>query len=114
MKRYGYTITGTISRSHFRVSSVRGEEGPGHDRVHVWNRGGKSGELVVNHGDGQSLAVRLLGSDRENFMYWEECPECQDSGFISQEANVKSKCETFREDVMFLVPCPRCEDEENP
>ena len=43
------------------ISSVRVEEGPGHDHVHVWNRGGNSGILVVNKGEGNEIAKRLLG-----------------------------------------------------
>lgn len=42
------------------ISSVRIERGPGHDRILVWNRGGKSGELVVNKEDSDAIAARLL------------------------------------------------------
>jgi len=42
------------------ISSVRVEEGPGHDMIHVWNRGGKSGLLVVGRGDGEAIAALLL------------------------------------------------------
>ena len=41
------------------ISSVRVEPGPAHDRVHVWNRGGKAGVLVVEKGDGNAVADRL-------------------------------------------------------
>ena len=41
------------------ISSVRVELGPRHDRVHVWNRGGKAGVLVVDSGDGNEVADRL-------------------------------------------------------
>ena len=44
----------------FIVTSVRVEHGPGHDHVHVWNRGGKSGTLVVTSGDGDAIAELLL------------------------------------------------------
>lgn len=44
------------------VSSIRLEEGPAHDRIHVWNRGGKSGTLIVELGDGMSFVERLFGS----------------------------------------------------
>ena len=44
------------------ISSVRVEHGPGHDHVHVWNRGGKAGILVVNKGEGDQIAARLLDS----------------------------------------------------
>lgn len=43
------------------ISSVRLDEGPGHDVVHVWNRGGKAGELTVDKGDGLRLVERLFG-----------------------------------------------------
>lgn len=45
------------------VTSVRVEESPGHDLVHVWNRGGKSGVLTVNKGDGLEFARRLLDNN---------------------------------------------------
>lgn len=41
------------------ISSVRVEYGSRHDRVHVWNRGGKAGVLVVDAGDGNNVADRL-------------------------------------------------------
>ena len=44
------------------VSSVRVEEGPGHDQVHIWNRGGKAGMLTVDLGDGVRFARRLFGA----------------------------------------------------
>lgn len=43
------------------ISSVRVEESPGHDYVHVWNRSGKSGVLTVTKGDGLLVAYRLFG-----------------------------------------------------
>lgn len=43
------------------ITTIRLEEGPGHDRLHVWNRGGKAGELVVELGDGKELVHRLFG-----------------------------------------------------
>ena len=42
------------------ISSVRVERGPGHDLVHVWNRGGKAGTLTVDKGDGDAVARSLL------------------------------------------------------
>lgn len=42
------------------VSSVRLEEEPGHDVLHVWNQGGKAGTLTVNKGDGALIAERLI------------------------------------------------------
>lgn len=47
-------------RSRLLVTTVKVGEGPGHDYVHVWNRGGKSGTLVVQKGDGEEFAYRLL------------------------------------------------------
>ncbi len=41
------------------ISSVKVEHGSRHDRVHVWNRGGKAGVLVVDSGDGDTIADRL-------------------------------------------------------
>lgn len=41
------------------ISSTRVEHGLGHDRVHVWNCGGKAGVLVVEKGDGDTIAARL-------------------------------------------------------
>ena len=45
------------------ISSTRVEEGARHDRVHVWNRGGKAGVLVVEPGDGNEVSARLLDRD---------------------------------------------------
>lgn len=50
---------GTV-RSSICITSVRVEEGPGHDRVMVWNRGGCAGELVVEKGDGHHIAQLLM------------------------------------------------------
>jgi hypothetical protein len=43
------------------VTSVRVETHGGHDHVHVWNRGGKAGVLIVTEGDGAQLEQRLEG-----------------------------------------------------
>ena len=43
------------------VTSVRVCRAGGHDHVHVWNRGGKAGVLVVDAGDGERIALRLFG-----------------------------------------------------
>lgn len=43
------------------ITSVRVEFGPTHDRVHVWNRGGKAGVLTVAKGDGAKIAEMLGG-----------------------------------------------------
>lgn len=50
----------TTVKSNLLITTVRVEESPGHDHVHVWNRGGKSGVLTVNKGDGKSIARLLL------------------------------------------------------
>lgn len=42
-----------------RILTARAEIGPAHDIVHVWNRGGKAGELVVTSGDGALVAAHL-------------------------------------------------------
>ena len=47
-------------RGALLVTSVRVEQGPGHDHVHVWNRGGKAGTLDVTSGDGYAIARLLL------------------------------------------------------
>ena len=47
-------------RSGLPITTVRVEKGPGHDYVHVWNRGGKAGTLTVTSGDGDLIARRLL------------------------------------------------------
>lgn len=52
----------TTVRSDLPITTVRVEEAPGHDYVHVWNRGGKAGELVVKKGDGIHIAHLLLPS----------------------------------------------------
>ena len=38
------------------ITSVRLTEGPGHDRVEVWQRHGKCGELVFDLGTGREMA----------------------------------------------------------
>lgn len=47
------------------ISSVRVEPGPRHDHVHIWNRGGKAGILIVEKGDGNKIASKLLGPSNE-------------------------------------------------
>lgn len=47
-------------RSDILITSVRIEAGPGHDFLTVWNRGGNSGELTVNKGDGKTIARLLI------------------------------------------------------
>ena len=46
----------------FIISSVRVyRDGGSHARIHVWNRGGKCGELTVNAKDAGEIAERLFG-----------------------------------------------------
>lgn len=47
-------------RGDLLITSVRVERAFGHDHVHVWNRGGKAGMLVVSEGDGERIARLLL------------------------------------------------------
>lgn len=49
--------------SHLIISSIRVYQGPGHDVLHIWNRGGKAGTLTVTLGDGMILAMKLIGPD---------------------------------------------------
>lgn len=42
------------------VTSVRVQTIGGHDHVTLWNRGGNAGTLIVNKGDGEEIARRLL------------------------------------------------------
>ncbi len=44
------------------VSSTACVVGPAHDVVHVWNRGGKAGELTVMQGDGAELAALIAAA----------------------------------------------------
>lgn len=46
-------------QSRMVVSSVEVIEGPAHDVVKIWNRGGLAGELTVTKGDGAVVAARL-------------------------------------------------------
>jgi hypothetical protein len=48
-------------RSHVVVTTCVLEENAGHDLLAVFNRGGRSGQLVVQKGDGALLADRLMG-----------------------------------------------------
>ena len=43
------------------ISSVILEEGLGHDTIHIWNRGGKAGQITVEKDDGEYLAILLIG-----------------------------------------------------
>lgn len=48
------------------ISSVRVEKNPRHWHLHIWNRGGKAGTLIVNAEDGPAIVDRLMAS-REQF-----------------------------------------------
>lgn len=47
------------------ISSVRVETDSTHDRVHIWNRGGKAGELYVCKGDGEAVAELLRPKEED-------------------------------------------------
>lgn len=51
------------------VSSVRIEHGVAHDQLHVWNRGGKTGVLVVNREDSAAIAELLVPLPREKEVF---------------------------------------------
>lgn len=61
----GYTGPAGPARERPVITVVRVEEGPAHDVVHVWNRGGKAGTLTVDHGDGAVIAQRLFDGEPE-------------------------------------------------
>jgi len=44
------------------ITTVKVEKVGGHEHVHIWNRGGKAGVLVVTEGDGALIEQRLLGA----------------------------------------------------
>lgn len=46
------------------VTSVRLDEGPGHDRVSVWTDHGLSGTLTVTAGQGRRLCLVLTRADQ--------------------------------------------------
>jgi hypothetical protein len=60
------------------ITSVVVDEGPSHDRVRVWNRGGLAGVLVVTHGDGEVIARRMLCLP---------CPHCEHPDHIGHAEN---------------------------
>jgi hypothetical protein len=45
------------------VTTVSVDAYGAHDRVMVWSRGGHAGSLIVDKGDGEALAARLLGGN---------------------------------------------------
>lgn len=46
------------------ISEVRVEVGRSHDCVTVWSRRGLAGSMMVNRGDGDAIARRLLPEDQ--------------------------------------------------
>lgn len=56
---------GPVGRTESRpmVSSVEWYRDPGHHRIVVYNRGGQSGGLAVEEGDGRAMVLRLMGAD---------------------------------------------------
>ena len=59
------TVKVLTMKGESMISSIRLEENPRHDHLHIWNRGGKSGVLCVDHGDGLRIATRLLSAPSE-------------------------------------------------
>lgn len=55
--------SGARPKSEQIITSVRVEEGPGHDTLTVWNRGACTGHLVFKKGDGLPVALMLAGRD---------------------------------------------------
>ena len=49
-----------MSTAYYRlrepITSLQLEEGPGHDRLRIWERHGLAGELVVSAGSGREIA----------------------------------------------------------
>lgn len=45
------------------ISSIRAEVLGGHVHIHVWNRGGKAGTLVVDKKDASKIVSTLTGID---------------------------------------------------
>lgn len=48
------------TKSNILITSVRVSHGPFHDEVAIWNRGGLSGSLAVDAGDGLAVALLLI------------------------------------------------------
>ena len=51
----------TTLKNKLVISRVRLEQMGGHERLTVWYRGGGSGTLVVDAGDGEKIARNLFG-----------------------------------------------------
>jgi hypothetical protein len=49
-----------VPRNQILVTRVRVEQGPAHDVLTVWSRGGNAGSLTVQRGDGATVARALL------------------------------------------------------
>lgn len=73
-----------MNKANNLVTSVTVVFGPSHDNISVWNRGGHAGSLVVNAGDGELVAKRLLGNPMcwieslplAQMVTWWCCPTC--------------------------------------
>lgn len=51
--------TARTAPSEFVISSATVEHRGGFDVLHLWNRGGYAGELIVGHRDGMTIANKL-------------------------------------------------------
>jgi hypothetical protein len=58
----GHDVTGNgeFVRTDHVITSVRVKPEYASDRISLWNRGASCGSFVVNHGDGEEVARRLL------------------------------------------------------
>lgn len=55
----GYNGPFGPTRNRPIVSSIRLEDGSSHETIHIWNRGGNSGMLIVDKGDGMKFVKAL-------------------------------------------------------
>lgn len=62
-----------MSTSYYRLTepftSIKMEEGPGHDRVKLWEHGALAGELVLTKGWGKRVCLLFALHEEDN-----ECP----------------------------------------
>lgn len=61
----GYCSGSCVRAGRGLISTVEVETVGGHDHVHVWNRSGRAGTLVVRKGDGAEVARRLRQPSKE-------------------------------------------------
>jgi len=84
MSTYWYPFRKTIS-------SVRLEKTPGHDILHVWQRGGKCGSLTLDQGTGEAISELFIDS-LPAFHVW------NDAGTVKIK-----KCEGYRPESTYLM-----------